>query len=326
MNDPATLGEALSLRRNARIGLTVGVGLAALLYVPRLPALDVAVTGSAGFYLGLALVLAATTAAVVTAGLSAKVMLEPVLDRAAWLRRGGTAAVAGGLVWAALPGLAWLAGRDVVSTALWRAATGLAALALVVGTVGLHAAVRGGVGPTREAGGDSSSAGVQRGGTRTDDAGTARRVERVAYWVVVLALLLAAGNASGSAAPVAATEAGPLATPFLTAAFLAFVAAVPFAAAAELCGGGRSRPLGVRPLRALHVGALLGTLGIAWLVAAGGWTWLGGVGPLGGPGGAGVAAAGLAVATVPTGLGWVVAGLSLRSVATRQADRGNSSR
>jgi len=305
-NAPGSLAEALSIRRNAGVGVAVGIGLAALLYVPRLPVLDVTETGSGGYYLGLALVLAATTAAAVTAGLSAKVMLEPVLDRPAWLRRGGTAGAAGGLCWAGLPAFAWIASEGVVPTGLWRAVTAAAALLLVVGTAGLHAAIRGGTGPSR--------AELAAGGTVGPRARTA---ERITYWVVVLALLLAAGNASGDAGPVVETTAGPLATPFLTAAFLALAAAVPFAAAAELSGG-----IEARSLRALQVGALLGTLGVAWLVAAGGWTWLDGVAVLGGDAGAaGPVAAGLAVATVPSGLGWAVAGLALRAAAVRQDGR-----
>lgn len=301
----------MSLRRNARVGAAVGIGLAALLYVPRIPGLDVGTTGSAGLFLGLAVVLAVTTAAVVTAGLSAKVLLEPVLDRRAWLRRGGTAGVVGGLLWAGLPALAWFAGAGAIDVGLWRAATGIAALLLVVGTAGLHAAVRGG-------------AGGRSGGLSN----RLRRLERVAYWVVVLALLLAAGNASGDASPVAETAAGPFATPFLIAAFLAFVAAVPFAASAELLGsgggstadGGRFGGRGSWGVRALQLGALAGTLGVAWLVVGGGWGWLTAV-----AGGSGTTAAGLAVASVPTGVGWAIAGATLRTGASRRLGAGNPS-
>lgn len=314
-NAPDSLAAALSLRRNAAVGLVVGLGLAALLYVPRLPVLDVGTTGSAGFYLGLAVVLAATTAAVVTAGLSAKVMLEPVLDRRAWLRRGGSTAIVGGVLWALLPAIAWLATVGRLPVGLWRTATGVAAVALVVGTAGLHAAVRDGTGPERR-----QAAGPGGDGRRI------RRVEGACYWVVVLALLLAAGNASGDAGPVVETARGPLATPFLTASALGFAVTVPFSASGDLlratpADAGRGADVEPLATRALQIGALVGTLGVAWLLPLGGWTWLAGV-----VGTAGATAAGLAVATVPTGIGWAVAGRELRSAATRDVDRRNPSR
>lgn len=279
-----SLAASLGLRRNARVGLAVGLGLAVLLYVPTLLAVGGGLVGPGGYYLGLALVLAATVAGVVTAGLCGKAFLEPVLDRRAWLRRGGTAAIVGGVIWMALPAVAWLAAAGAIPTRYRIAATSLAALALAVGTAGLHAAVRAAAG----------------------------RVERAAYLVVVLGLLLAAGNATGNTDPIAETAAGPLPTPFLTSAFVAVVAAVPFAATAELAG--RLPP---RRIRALQVGALASTLSVAGLVALGGWSWLDATAAAAGP-------IALAVVTVPAGLGWTIAGHGLRSLAKQPpADAGS---
>lgn len=286
---PQTLAEALELRRNARVGLAAGLGLAGLLYVPTYLAVGATVVGAGGYYLGLALVFAATVAGVVTAGLCGKTMLEPVLDRRAWLRRGGTAALVGGAAWALVPAVAWLHGAGEVPHGYRVAATSLSALALLVGTVGLHVAVRDGGG---HAGGWS------------------RRIERVAYWIVVLGLALAAGNATGDPGPVGEVAGTTLPTPFLTSTFLALAAAVPFAATAELAG-----VLPSRRLRALQLGALASTIGVAWLFALGGWPWLqASVADLGG--GAPEAAA-LALVTVPAGVGWAIAGHGLRSLASR---------
>lgn len=309
---PSSLAEALEVRRNARVGLSVGLVVAALLYLPTLVALEFALLGPGGLYLGLALVLAATVAGVVTAGLCAKAFLEPVLDRWAWLRRGGTAAIVGGLAWAASPAVAWLADGGAVAAGYWHATSGLAALAMVVGTIGIHAAVRGeessadggSVSPAND-GGDASST------TRADS--WRRRVERGAYWVVVGGLLLAAGNATGNPGPIVETGTGAVPSPFLTSAFLAFAAAVPFAAAAEVAG-----VLPFRRLLALQFGALLSVLGVAWLVVLGGWAWL--EAAVAAP-----AAAALVVATIPSGLGWAIAGSGLKSLATRRTERARSS-
>lgn len=267
---------ALSVAAHARVGLAVGLGLAGFLYLSRLPALELSLTGSGGFYLGLALVLGATTAALVTAALSLKAFLAPVLDRPAWLRRGAAAAMLGGVTWAALPAVAAAADAGTITRGTWHTATGLAAIALLIGTMGIHAAV-------------------------ADDAG---RIERAAYWTVLIALVFAAGNATGDPGAVVETDAGALATPFLTASLIAFVGAIPLSAAAELSGA-----LPRRRTRALQAGALLGTLGVAWLVTLSGWDWLVASGFPAEP-------AALAVATVPTGLGWAIAGQGLWASAT----------
>lgn len=307
---PTSLAEALELRRNARVGLAVGLGLAALLYVPTLLAVDLHVVGPGGLYLGLGLVLAVTVAGVVTAGLCGKTMLEPVLDRAAWLRRGGTAAVAGGLAWSALPAFAWLAGAGVLPERYRTAATGLAALALVVGTAGLHAAVRGGAaaGAATRTAIEQPAAG--RAANRIER--VAPRVERAAYWIVVVGLLFAAGNATGNADPFAETAAGPLPSPFLTSAFLAVAAAVPFAAAAEIAG-----ELPPRRIRALQAGALASTLAVAWLAVAGGWSWT--TGRFAAPD-----VIALAIVALPAGLGWAIAGQGLRSLASHHGQLSGS--
>jgi hypothetical protein len=111
--------------------------------------------------------------------------------------------------------------------------------------------------------------------------------------------VIAAANATGDAGPITTTDGTPAATPFLLGVLLASVAAIPFAAAAELTGR-----LPRWRIRALQAGSLFGTLGIAWLVALGGWEWLGGLD-------ASAAAIGLAVGLAPVGVGWTVAGLGL---------------
>lgn len=276
-DEPAeSLLAALSVAEHARVGLAVGLGLAGFLYVVRFPALELSATGSGGYYLGLALVLAATTAATVTAALSLKTFLAPVLDAAAWRRRGAAAAMLGGVTWAGLGLLAALAESGTISTGVWRTATSLGAIALVIGAMALHAVV--------------------------DDA--TGRLERAAYWIVIVALVFAAGNATGDPSPVTVTDDGPLATPFLLAAFVATVATIPLAATAELSG-----ELPPRRTRALQFGALVGTLGVAWLLGLGGWETLA-------TSDLSTVPAALAVATLAPGLGWAVAGHGLWRSAT----------
>ena len=270
-----SLLAALEVGSHARVGLAVGLGLAAFLYVPRFPVLDASIEGGQGYYLGLAFVLAATTAALVTAALSIKTFLEPVLDRAAWLRRGGVLAMLGGLGWASTPILAAQAEAGTIDVLLWRNVASLATLALLFGTIGLHCAVK--------------------PGARALD-GWPRRIERGAYWAILVGLLIAAANATGDAAPVTTVDGEVIATPFLVGALLATVAAIPFAAAAELTGR-----LPRWRLRALQAGGLLSTLGIAWLVTVGGWDWLV-------ESGFSALPVALAVALLPAGLGWAIAG------------------
>ncbi|AGN01718.1 hypothetical protein L593_08865 [Salinarchaeum sp. Harcht-Bsk1] len=272
-----SLLAALHVTRHLRVGLAVGIGLAAFLYLPRLPAFDRSIQGAEGFYLGLAFVLAATTAGLVTAALSIKTFLEPVLDRPAWLRRGGMAAMLGGLGWASTPLLAAGADAGSIDATLWRNVTSLAALALLVGTIGLHSAVKQAVATVSE---------------------RIRRIERAAYWIALIGLLIAAANATGDAAPVRVAGSEDVATPFLIGALLAAVAVIPFAATAELSGR-----LPRWRIRSLQVGGLIGAVGTAWLVSLGGWDWLA---QFDAP-----AALGLAVTVVPVGLGWAIAGLGL---------------
>lgn len=234
---PSSLPEALGVRRNARIGLVVGTTIAALLYLRVQAGLGWELSDTALYYLSLAFVAAVSIAFVVTGVLCAKAGLAPVLDRSNWLRRGGTAAVTGGLLWASLPALAALAGLGVTPEWTWQGGTIVAALALAVGAAGVHAAIQ-------EASGS---------------------IERVAYVLVLGGLLLAAGNATGNPAPTTETEFGVVASPFLLSAFVAFVATVPFAATADLSGR-----LGARASRALLAGSLVGALAVAGLVY-GGW-------------------------------------------------------
>ncbi|GAB3691395.1 hypothetical protein GCM10028857_28730 [Salinarchaeum chitinilyticum] len=270
-----TLLGALRVTRHARVGLAVGVGLAAILYVPRYPVFDASIAGARGYYLGLAFVLAATTAAVITAALSIKTFLEPVLDGAAWLRRGGVLAMLGGGGWLLAPVAAALVDGGRLDVIFLRNLTSLASLALLLGTIGLHAA-------------------ITSAGAALDD--RLRRVERAAYWVVLIGLLIAAANATGDAAPMTTTDGDAAVTPFLIGAVLATAAVVPFAAI-----GARSGRLPRWRSRSLAVGGLCSTLGVAWLVALGGWDWLTSID-------ASAVAIGLAVALVPAGLGWVIAG------------------
>jgi hypothetical protein len=295
-----SLLAALHVTRHLRVGLAVGIGLAAVLYLPRLPAFDRSIEGAEGLYLGLAFVLAATTAGLVTAALSIKTFLAPVLDRSAWLRRGGMAAMLGGLGWTSTPLLAAASEAGTIGVGTWRTATSLATVAVLVGAIGIHSAVKPGA--------------VAAGGQL-------RRIERAAYWVVLIGLVIAAANATGDAGPITTLDGGAgagsgsgtgsgsaadgtlAATPFLLGALLASVAAIPFAATAEL-----TRRLPRWRIRALQLGSLLGTLGIAWLVALGGWDWLSGLD-------ASAAAIGLAVGLAPAGIGWTIAGLGLWTAA-----------
>ena len=278
-----SLLAALHVTRHLRVGLAVGIGLAAFLYVPRLPSFERSIAGAEGYYLGLAFVLAATTAGLVTAALSIKTFLEPVLDRPAWLRRGGMAAILGGLGWASTPLLAAGVDAGAISVTLWRNVASLAAIALLVGTIGLHSAVK----PVVAAMGER-----------------VRRIERAAYWIALIGLLIAAANATGNAAPMSVGEGEAVATPFLIGALLASVAAIPFAATAELSGR-----LPRWRIRSLQAGGLLGAVGAAWLVSLGGWGWLGQFDSR--------AAVGLAVTVAPAGLGWAIAGVGLWTSAQR---------
>ncbi|WP_248518020.1 DUF7536 family protein [Salinarchaeum laminariae] len=282
-----SLLAAVRVTRHARVGLAVGLGLAALLYVPRYPVFDASIEGARGYYLGLAFVLAATTAAVVTAALSVKTFLEPVLDRAAWLRRGGVVAMLGGLGWIAAPACAALADAGTIDVRLWRNVTSLGSLALLVGTIGFHAAVR----PA-----------AARLGDRT------RRIERAAYWLALVGLLIAAANATGNAAPMETVDGSQTVTPFLIGALLATIAGIPLALVAE-----RSGALPRWRTRALLVGGVASSLAISWIGLLGGWDWLVGTDLPD-------VAVGLAIALVPAGVGWVLAGQGLWASVQRAGD------
>lgn len=340
---PSSLAEALEVRRNARIGVTAGLGVAAALYVPTLAAVEFSLGGAGGLYLGLAFVLAATMAGLVTAVLCAKAFLHPVLDGRAWVRRGATAGTLGGIAWAGLPLAAVLVDVGVASDHHWRWLAVLAAFALALGTAALHAVVRDAFGTVREAAtGEAVTRDVAAGSAAAGDAASENAAarseatdrststidrlpsisrrrflqasERVAYWVVLVGLFLAAGNATGSVEPILETDIGPIPTPFLAATFLALVAAIPFAATAEL-----SSALPPWPVWSLLAGSLCGVLGVAWLVTLGGWPFL--VATVDSP-----TAVALAVVAVPSGLGWAVVSYELRTLATHEVERAGASR
>ncbi len=110
--------RVLGVPRNARIGAVVGVLVSAFAYVSfvLLPgaSLDQALS-----YLVLAFVILVSTAALVTLALTLRTAVRMTMSPPRWIRRSGTAALAGGAVWAVLAAAAPLAASTPVGLAVY---------------------------------------------------------------------------------------------------------------------------------------------------------------------------------------------------------------
>jgi hypothetical protein len=126
--------EALQVRQKARVGAVVGVVVGLLAY-----ALFVVVRGHslrlAALYVVSVLVVASATTVLVTVVLVARRLLGATVDARRWIRRGGTAALAGGTLLGTFALLGPLFGRATGSVAATASGTAVSNLPTVVLTL-----------------------------------------------------------------------------------------------------------------------------------------------------------------------------------------------
>lgn len=234
---PGALLASLGVKRHAKLGIVVATVAAAVVYSPwvlRLWADGTDELVPAVNFLSLTFVLWFSIAFSVAVWLTGRAALRPIVDHEAWLKRGGVAAVLGGVGWLSLPAHALLVDAGYTGSGLWQFTAIASGLLLLVGAAGLHASVKTGAG----------------------------RLEAGGYLLVLVGLGVGVANATGSPAPTTVIDGTTIPSPYLLGTTLALMGTVALAAGAELTGR-----LPTRPLQGLLGASVVGVLGVAALFA-----------------------------------------------------------